>query len=128
MACDAVFDRGGNLLGALSLALVDRMNGAIADATELDANAAGALSALHFFQVPPSIDMVRRVLGLTPSGAVRLVDRLAALGYVRREAGPDARTTFVVLTASGRRVARASRGRGRVSSRRRSRCFRLGSG
>ena len=105
MTRDAALDRGANLLGALSLALVDRMTGAIADATELDANAAGALSALHFFQVPPSIDMVRRVLGLTPSGAVRLVDRLAALGYVRREAGPDARTTFVVLTASGRRVA-----------------------
>jgi DNA-binding MarR family transcriptional regulator len=105
MSGDARFDRGGNLLGALSLALVDRVSGAIADATKLDANAAGAMSALHFFHVPPSIDMVRRVLGLTPSGAVRLVDRLEALGYVQRKPGPDARMTFVVLTAAGRRVA-----------------------
>ena len=91
MARDATLDRGDNLLGALSVALVDRMTGAIADATELDANAAAAMSALHFFQIPPSIDMVRRVIGLTPSGAVRLVDRLEGYGYVRREAGPDAR-------------------------------------
>ena len=112
MTRDAALDRGANLLGALSLALVDRMTGAIADATELDANAAARCSALHFFQVPPSIDMVRRVLGLTPSGAVRLVDRLDALGYVRREAGPDRARRSCVLTASGRRVASRVAGAG----------------
>ena len=45
------------------------------------------------------------MLGLTPSGAVRLIDRLAADGFVTRSAGPDGRTRSIVLTARGRRVA-----------------------
>jgi hypothetical protein len=37
--------------------------------------------------------------------AVRLVDRLSEAGYVRRTEGADARTTSIVLTKAGRRVA-----------------------
>jgi MarR family transcriptional repressor of emrRAB len=98
-------DRCGNLLGALSLALVDRVADAVADATDQSVTAAGALSALHFFIERPTIDTLRQVLGLTSSGAVRMVDRLEALGYVIRRPGDDARATFVTLTASGRRIA-----------------------
>jgi DNA-binding IclR family transcriptional regulator len=46
------------------------------------------------------------VLGLTPSGAVRLLDRLQAAGYVTRRPGRDGRSVSVRLTASGRRAAR----------------------
>ena len=75
----------------------------VTEAAGQPGSAAAALSALHFFIDRPSIDTLRRVLGVTSSGAVRLVDRLEELGYVRRTAGDDARTTFVVLTA-GRRA------------------------
>jgi hypothetical protein len=37
---------------------------------------------------------------------VRLVDRLAEAGLVRRADGPDRRSTVVVLTPAGRRAAR----------------------
>lgn len=69
---------------------------------------ASALSALHHFLDGPSIDLLRQVLGLTPSGAVRLVDRLEAAGWVRRSAGADARTVRLVLTRPGRRAAAAA--------------------
>jgi DNA-binding MarR family transcriptional regulator len=102
---DGALARGANVLGALSLALVDRVTGAIEASTDQSQSAAAALSALHFFIERPTVDMLRQVLGLTSSGAVRMVDRLADLGLVRRRPGDDGRTTFVVLTAAGRRAA-----------------------
>jgi DNA-binding MarR family transcriptional regulator len=45
------------------------------------------------------------MLGLTPSGAVRMIDRLEADGHLRRGPGDDARSTTVRLTARGRRAA-----------------------
>jgi len=66
-----------------------------------------ALSALHHFLDRPSIGMLAEVLGLTHSGAVRLVDRLVVAGLVTREAGGDSRTAAVALTADGDELARA---------------------
>jgi DNA-binding MarR family transcriptional regulator len=99
------FDRAANLLGALSLAMADRMAGAIEGTAAQSATAATALSALGDFLDGTSIDLLAQVLGLTSSGTVRLVDRLSKAGYVRRAAGADARTTSIVLTKAGRRVA-----------------------
>ena len=48
-----------------------------------------ALSALHGLTGGQSIDALRRVVGLTHSGAVRLVDRLVAAGPAERRAGAD---------------------------------------
>ena len=98
-------DRAGNLLGAFTLAVADRAADAVGDAAGQTGAAAAALSALYHFLDAPSVDRLRTVLGLTPSGAVRLVDRLAAAGYVERGPGPDARTVAIHLTAEGRRVA-----------------------
>ena len=98
-------DRAGNLLGALSLAIADRTSDAVGDAARQSQTAAIALSALHHFLDDPSVDLLRQVLGLTPSGAVRLVDRLQEAGYVTRRPGRDARSVSVRLTASGRRAA-----------------------
>jgi DNA-binding MarR family transcriptional regulator len=99
-------DRAGNLLGALSLIVPDATTDAIgADAGRSPSDAA-ALSAMLSFLPRPSVDRLRQVLGLTPSGTVRLVDRLEAAGLVRRGAGADGRSTSVVLTAAGRRAAR----------------------
>lgn len=99
-------DHAANLLGALSLVIADRTADAIGDAAGQSETAAVALSALHHFLEQPTIDTLRRVLGLTSSGTVRLVDRLEAAGYVTRSPGTDARATCVSLTAAGRRAAR----------------------
>jgi DNA-binding MarR family transcriptional regulator len=98
-------EREANLLGALALAVTDRTSTAIAGAAGQSASAAAALSALHHFLDRPNLDQLRRVLGLTPSGAVRLVDRLAEAGLVTRGPGGDGRSRSVVLTEQGREVA-----------------------
>jgi DNA-binding MarR family transcriptional regulator len=94
-----------NLLGALALALADRMRDAITAASRQADSGAVALSALFQFLDDPSIDLLGRVLGLTSSGTVRLVDRLEGAGLVRRHVGRDGRVTTVALTAAGRRAA-----------------------
>jgi DNA-binding MarR family transcriptional regulator len=99
-------DRTGNLLGALSLSVADRTADAVGDDAGQSQTAAIALSALDQFLDRPSVDLLRRVLGLTPSGTVRLVDRLEDAGYVRRRPGDDGRSVSLQLTASGCRAAR----------------------
>jgi DNA-binding MarR family transcriptional regulator len=93
--------RDANVLGALSLVVADRTSDAIAAAAGQSATAAAALSALHHFLDRPTIDRLRQVLGLTPSGTVRLVDRLVEAGYVTRGPGGDGRSRSVTLTAEG---------------------------
>jgi DNA-binding MarR family transcriptional regulator len=102
----AELDRVGNLLGALSLAVSDRTSDAVGGAVGQSESAAVALSALHHFLDEPSVDRMRRVLGLTASGTVRLIDRLEAAGYVERGPGKDGRSVSVRLTAAGRRAAK----------------------
>jgi DNA-binding MarR family transcriptional regulator len=98
-------DRTGNLLGALSLAVTDRTSAALGGALGQSESAAVALSAMHHFLDDPSVDLLRQVLGLTPSGTVRLIDRLQDAGYVTRRPGRDGRSVSLRLTASGRRAA-----------------------
>jgi len=100
------FDRAANLLGALSLVVADRAADAVAAAAGRSESGAAALSALLQFLDRPSVDLLRQVLGLTSSGTVRLLDRLAESGYIRREPGADGRSTSVTLTDAGRRAAR----------------------
>jgi DNA-binding MarR family transcriptional regulator len=98
-------DRTANLLGALSLVIADRMADAMAEAGGRPESGAAALCALLHFLDRPSVDRLRQVLGLTSSGTVRLVDRLAEAGYVRRGAGADGRSVAIELTDAGRRAA-----------------------
>jgi DNA-binding MarR family transcriptional regulator len=65
------------------------------------------LAPLLLERVYGYVDQLRQVLGLTPSGTVRLVDRLADTGYVVRHPGADARSTSLELTDEGRVVAEA---------------------
>ena len=102
----AALRRDGNVLGALSLVVADEMSDAVAAAADQSLTAAAALSALEHFADGCSVGRLRRILGLTSSGTVRLVDRLAGVGEVRRREGPDGRTTSIELTAAGRRAAR----------------------
>jgi DNA-binding MarR family transcriptional regulator len=95
-----------NAFGALSLAVVDRMNTAMAGVSGHGASGPAALMALDGAAGGASIDTLRRLLGLTHSGTVRLVDRLAEAGLVERRIGADARAVAIHLTPQGRRTAR----------------------
>ena len=98
-------DQTANLLGALSLVITDRMADAMAEAGGRPESAAAALLALLHFLDRPTVDLLRQVLGLTSSGTVRLVDRMAESGYVQRGPGDDGRSTSVSLTGAGRAAA-----------------------
>jgi MarR family transcriptional repressor of emrRAB len=95
-----------NALGALSLAVADRMQESMASVAGHGASGPAALVALDGLAGGGSIDALRRLLGITHSGTVRLVDRLAAAGLVERRVGADARAVALHLTPQGRRTAR----------------------
>lgn len=101
--------RAANVLGALSLAIADHMRQAVDDAAGARSSAPATLAALDGFLDGGSIDQLRDVVGLTSSGAVRLVDRLEHDGYVERGRGVDGRSVALRLTAEGRTVAAAVR-------------------
>ena len=101
-----------NVLGAVALAVADQIAVTVTPAGGRSDSAAAALSALYHFPGHPTVDRLGQVLGLTHSGAVRLVDRLADAGLVERTPGADRRSRSVHLTAAGRRAAH------RVSDRR----------
>jgi DNA-binding MarR family transcriptional regulator len=94
-----------NAFGALSLAVTDRMQDAMASVAGHGASGPAALVALDDVAGGGSIDALRRLLGITHSGTVRLVDRLAAAGLVERRVGADARSVAIHLTPRGRRTA-----------------------
>ena len=93
------------MLGALALSVADQIADATAGAAGRAESAPAALAALLHFLDRPSVDRLRQVLGLTSSGTVRLLDRLAESGYVERQEGGDRRSTAVVLTPAGHAVA-----------------------
>lgn len=101
--------RDANLLGALALVLADRMRQAVVDAAGATSAGPAALAFLDGFGDGRSIDQLRAVVGLSSSGAVRLVDRLQGEGLVERRAGVDARSVALHLTSRGRAVAAAIR-------------------
>jgi DNA-binding MarR family transcriptional regulator len=106
---DARLSHAGNVLGALALSLTDRMGDALTNAAGGSESVAAALSSMEDFLEKPTIGRLQEVIGLTPSGAVRLVDRLEELGLVARSTGEDGRIRHVSLTRSGRRAAKAVR-------------------
>ena len=101
-----------NVLGAVALAVADQIAVTVTRAGGRSDSGAAALSALYHFPGHPTVDQLGQVLGLTHSGTVRLVDRLAGAGLVERAPGTDRRSRSVRLTAAGRRTAH------RVSDRR----------
>ncbi len=107
-------DQTANLLGALSLVIADRMADAMTEAGGRPSSGAAAMSALLHFLDRPTVDLLRQVLGLTSSGTVRLIDKMAESGYVQRGPAADGRATSVSLTPAGQvaaeRVAAARTG------------------
>lgn len=101
--------RLATLLGAAAVGLGDAVDDAVRGATGLDLAASTALVAMLDFTPAGSVRRLSGVLGLTHSGAVRLVDRLVTAGLVSRGPGADARSVALSLTDAGHRVALAAR-------------------
>lgn len=92
-----------NMLGAMALALADQIAACAQAASTLHDSAASALVAIANHPGEP-VDAIRRTLGLTHSGAVRLIDGLEAAGLVeRRRSDRDARAIALWATPAGKR-------------------------
>jgi DNA-binding MarR family transcriptional regulator len=89
-----------NLLAATSLLVNDAVDAGLPRSRS---TAAALVTLAH--QPGLSIDALRTVLGLTHSGAVRLVDRLEEDGLVKRARG--GRSVAVTLTHRGRQAVSA---------------------
>ena len=89
-----------NLLGALSLAVMDRIEQGARDIIDHRGETPAALVVLGYGPGMTN-DKLRRILGLSHSGAVRLVDRLVSDRLVERRPGKDGREIALHLTAKG---------------------------
>jgi DNA-binding MarR family transcriptional regulator len=98
-----------NLLASLTLNLAEEGQQALERASGLAGSAAAALLALEQFLGGAHVGRLADVLGLTHSGAVRLVTQLERDGLAERHEGADRRRVEVRLTTKGRRRARAAR-------------------
>jgi MarR family transcriptional regulator, negative regulator of the multidrug operon emrRAB len=95
-----------NIVGAFALALADGIRDAAEAAAGMTGAAPAALAALDQFLAGRPTEDLAQAIGLTHSGAVRLVDRLKDAGLVERRPGHDARSTSIVLTERGRELSR----------------------
>jgi MarR family transcriptional repressor of emrRAB len=101
--------RLANLLAALTLNLADEARAALEEASGLTGSAAVGLLALEEFLGSAHVGRLAEVLGLTHSGAVRLVTQLEREGLAERRAGTDRRRVEVRLTELGRPRAAEAR-------------------
>jgi len=97
--------RQTNLLGALSLAVADRIRAAATTAAPTSGEGPAGLVALATFMEGGSIEELSRVLGLSHSATVRLVDKLEQAELVSRQSSRDARAVSVVPTGEGIEIA-----------------------
>src|SRR4051812_13941012 len=95
--------RTANLLGALSLAVADRIQAAAEEVLDHGGETPAALIVIGY-AAGLSNDMLRRIVGLSHPGAVRLVDKLVSDGLVERGPGRDGRQVTLQLTKRGRQV------------------------
>jgi len=97
-----------NVVGAMIVALGDRMRDATEDAAAMSGALPAALVSLHEWAGGRTVDTLSGGLRLSHSRTVRVVDRLAAAGLATRERDPaDGRGVLVRLTPAG--VAAAER-------------------
>jgi MarR family transcriptional repressor of emrRAB len=101
-------DRLNNVVGALALAVTDAVRQSAEEASGHTDAGPAALTILLTTPHGRSVDELRRAVGLTPSGGVRLVDRLVGDGLVERRPGTDGRSVLVTLTRRGRHIARTT--------------------
>jgi len=98
-----------NLLASLSLNLAEEAQGVLERESGLVGSAAVALLAFEEFLGGAHVGQLANVLGLTHSGAVRVVTQLERERLATRRDGADRRRVEVRLTAKGHRRARQAR-------------------
>jgi DNA-binding MarR family transcriptional regulator len=104
MAPTRIEERQANLLGALGLAIVDRLQ--LAGLTGRGRTMSDTAALIHLRLRPgENIDFLAHVLAISHSAAVRLIDRLEAAGLVERRAALDARARALILTQAGEKAA-----------------------
>lgn len=94
-------NRTANLLGVVGLAVADRIEAAARDILSHAGETPAALVVIGY-GTGPSNDQMRRVLGLSHPGTVRLIDRLVADGLVERREARDKRAIALYLTKRGK--------------------------
>jgi MarR family transcriptional repressor of emrRAB len=95
-----MMDRTANLLGTVGLAVADRIEATARGILNRAGETPAALVVIGY-GFGPSNEQLRRILGLSHPGSVRLVDRLVADGLVERQAGRDKRAIALHLTERG---------------------------
>ena len=101
-----MIDAETNVIGAMVVALGDRLRAATENAADMPASYPAALSALRTWATGKPVDVLADGLRLSHSRAVRVVDRLEDDGLARRWPNPDDRRAVrLELTAAGRRAA-----------------------
>lgn len=96
-----MIDRTANLLGVVGLAVADRIEETARDILSHSGETPAALVVIGY-GLGPSNERLRRILGLSHPGTVRLVDRLVGDGLVERHQGRDKRAIALYLTDQGK--------------------------
>jgi DNA-binding MarR family transcriptional regulator len=98
-------DWPGNVTAAFALHVAGRLTAATNQASGRSTSDTVAVVALSSAILGASQDTLAAVLGITQSGAARLVNRLVEEGLLQRDEGSDWRTVALTPTEQGRRVA-----------------------
>lgn len=99
-------DHDLNVVGALVVALGDRLRDATEEAAGMGGPMPAALSALQQWAGGRTVDTLAGGLRLSHSRTVRVIDRLEADGLATRERDPgDGRSVLVRLTPAGEAAA-----------------------
>ena len=99
-----------NLLGAIALAATDRIRADVAAVAPNAGEGPAGLVVVASFLRGGSIEELSRVLELSHSATVRLVDKLEREGLVEKRSGRDARTVAIFPTDDGVAIADAIQG------------------
>ena len=94
-------DQTTNLLGVVGLAVADRIGNAAQEILKHSGETPAALVVIGY-ELGPTNDQLRNVLGLSHSGTVRLVDRLVKDGLVVRREGSNKREIALYPTKRGK--------------------------
>lgn len=96
-----MINRTANLLGVVGLAVADLIEDTAREILKHVGETPAALVVIGY-DLGPSNDQLRRILCLSHSGTVRLIDRLVADGLVERREGRDRRAVALYLSKRGR--------------------------
>lgn len=98
--------RSTNLVATLCLAVADRVRAATERAAGHAGSGPAALAALTTHLEGEGVGALVKLLGVTQSAAVRVVDRLEGDGLVERRSGVDGRSVSLMMTSEGRGLGR----------------------